>query len=87
MKAVILTEDTGCTHAGCQGDTVRVDPRQAEVCDLHLPAAAQQNVAGLQVTVHDGIGVEEVEALQQLPHQVLTGEKEAWIHYLRMNIQ
>lgn len=69
-------KDTGCTHAGCQGDTVSVDPRQAEVCDLHLPAAAQQHVTGLQVTVHDGVSVEEIEALQQLPHHVLTYKKD-----------
>lgn len=80
MYIVILLKDTGCTHAGCQGDRVSVDPRQAKVRDLHLPTAAQQHVTGLQVTVYDGVRVEEVEAFQQLPHYVLmykrTGEKE-----------
>lgn len=73
-------KDTECTHAGCQGDTVTEDPRQAKVCDLHLSTAAQQHVTGLQVTMHDSVSVKEVQALQQLLHYVLiyktTGGKE-----------
>lgn len=58
-----LLKDTGCTHAGCQGDAVSVESCQAEVCDLHLSSAAQQDITWLQVTVHNGVRVKKVKAL------------------------
>lgn len=63
--------DGGLTYAGGQSDVAAVDARQAEVCDLHLPAAAHEDVLRLQVAVHHQAGVQEFQPPQQLPHDVL----------------
>lgn len=65
------------TYTWSQSHVEGVDAGQSEVGDLDLPAAADQNVAGLQVAVHHHVCVQEVQPSQQLLHHVLQpGQKQ-----------
>lgn len=59
------------TYTWSQSHVEGVDAGQSKVGDLDLPAAADQNVVGLQVAVHHHVCVQEVQPSQQLLHHVL----------------
>lgn len=59
------------TYTWSQSHVEGVDAGQSKVGDLDLPAAADQNVVGLQVAVHHHVCVQEVQPPQQLLHHVL----------------
>lgn len=61
----------GLTYAWSQSDVEAVDARQAEVCDLHLSAAAHQDVLRLQVAVHHQVCVQKFQPPQHLLHYIL----------------
>lgn len=64
------------TYTRCESHVEAVDAGQAEVGDLHAAAAAHQDVVGLQVAVNHHVGVQEVEAAQQLLHDVLQPDRQ-----------
>ena len=60
------TQSQWMTYHRSQGHVKGVRARQSKVCDLNLPATADEDVVRLQVPVHHQVAVQEVQTEQQL---------------------
>lgn len=59
------------THHRGERHLEAVDAGEAEVGQLDLSSAGDQDILGLQVTVNHAVRVQEVQPLEQLVHHIL----------------
>ena len=52
-----------------------IDPCQPKVCEFHCAVFGHQQVLWLEIPMDDAVAMQEVNAIQDLPHEILVGEK------------